>query len=108
LSSLNRHSVATHADVGTPKVVCLQKHAKNIVPWAKVEAMVDLFEEENADRLLSGEHLLGFALLLVNARATKLIGFSHGYNHIVVVVFIHVQLVRCFLIRKSGFYRGRY
>ncbi|CAG8482300.1 2796_t:CDS:2 [Paraglomus occultum] len=54
LSSLNRHSVATHADVGTPKVVCLQKHAKNIVPWAKVEAVVDLFEEENAERLLSG------------------------------------------------------
>jgi len=62
LSSLNRHSVATHADVGTPKVVCLQKHAKAIVPWANVEAMVDCFDETNAERLLSGEHLLGSAL----------------------------------------------
>src|SRR6185369_5396548 len=37
LSSLNRHAVATHEDVGTPKVVALQKNFQHIAPWAKVE-----------------------------------------------------------------------
>lgn len=35
LSSLNRHACATLEDVGTPKVVAMQKYFKKIAPWAK-------------------------------------------------------------------------
>src|ERR1700748_2887500 len=33
LSSLNRHAVATLADVGTPKVNCLKKRLEQVTPW---------------------------------------------------------------------------
>ena len=33
LSSLNRHAVATLADVGTPKVQCVRKRLEAVVPW---------------------------------------------------------------------------
>lgn len=55
LSSLNRHAVATRADVGTPKVVALQKHCAEIAPHSKVEARVELFSKENAETLLAGK-----------------------------------------------------
>jgi tRNA A37 threonylcarbamoyladenosine dehydratase len=32
LSSLNRHAVATRADVGTPKALALKRHFANIMP----------------------------------------------------------------------------
>jgi tRNA A37 threonylcarbamoyladenosine dehydratase len=35
LSSLNRHASATLEDVGTPKVVAMQKFLKKIAPWAQ-------------------------------------------------------------------------
>jgi tRNA A37 threonylcarbamoyladenosine dehydratase len=35
LSSLNRHCCATLEDVGTPKVVAMQKFLKKIAPWAQ-------------------------------------------------------------------------
>ncbi|CAJ0650495.1 8915_t:CDS:2, partial [Entrophospora sp. SA101] len=43
VSSLNRHAVATHADVGFSKVIALKKHLKQIAPWAKVEAVTEIF-----------------------------------------------------------------
>ncbi|KAJ1675464.1 hypothetical protein EV182_001211 [Spiromyces aspiralis] len=54
LSSLNRHAVATRADVGMPKVMALQRAFKGIAPHAKVDARVQLFQGELADKLLSG------------------------------------------------------
>ncbi|KAJ3207423.1 hypothetical protein HK099_000269 [Clydaea vesicula] len=55
LSSLNRHAVATQADVGTSKSICLKKHFSEIMPHAKVDAVVDLFTIENAEKLLQGK-----------------------------------------------------
>lgn len=54
LSSLNRHACATLADVGRPKVTCCEQFFHRIAPWADVEACVDLFRKENAERLLEG------------------------------------------------------
>jgi len=54
ISSLNRHSVATKADVGKAKVVAMQEHFKEIYPFAKVEAKVALFSTESAPTLLEG------------------------------------------------------
>ncbi|RKO85210.1 hypothetical protein BDK51DRAFT_5224, partial [Blyttiomyces helicus] len=55
LSSLNRHAVATRADVGTPKAICLAKHLAEIAPHAKIEARVDMFDLRVADELLAGK-----------------------------------------------------
>ncbi|SCU89525.1 LANO_0D05292g1_1 [Lachancea nothofagi CBS 11611] len=56
LSSLNRHSCATLKDVGTSKVGCLKKHLSEIAPWCDVQAVNELWNKENADRLIFGEN----------------------------------------------------
>lgn len=52
LSSLNRHAVATLADVGSSKVECFRKRMEGIVPWVRVHAMNALFGLEGAGKLL--------------------------------------------------------
>lgn len=54
LSSLNRHAVATRADVGTPKVLALKRALAGIVPSCVVEAVQAVFEASRADELLGG------------------------------------------------------
>ncbi|CAL8471181.1 g10723 [Coccomyxa elongata] len=54
LSSLNRHAVATRADVGMPKATCLQEHFRQLVPEASVEACVQMYTAEDEDALLDG------------------------------------------------------
>lgn len=53
LSSLNRHAVATLADVGTPKVHCLRKRLEQVTPWVHFDPRNELFSEQAADRLLA-------------------------------------------------------
>ncbi|KAG8627088.1 hypothetical protein KVT40_004571 [Elsinoe batatas] len=53
LSSLNRHAVATLADVGTPKVHCLRKRLEQVTPWTKFDVRNELFGGEKAERLLA-------------------------------------------------------
>ncbi|SCV01327.1 LAME_0G15500g1_1 [Lachancea meyersii CBS 8951] len=55
LSSLNRHSCATLKDVGTSKVNCLKDHLREIAPWCEVVAVNELWNKENAGRLIYGE-----------------------------------------------------
>ena len=43
LSSLNRHAVATLADVGTPKVGCLRRRLQQITPWVRFDLKNELF-----------------------------------------------------------------
>ncbi|WZY88662.1 tRNA threonylcarbamoyladenosine dehydratase-like [Brassica napus] len=54
LSSLNRHAVATRADVGIPKAVCLKKHFSSIFPECHVEAKVRLYDSSSEEEILSG------------------------------------------------------
>ncbi|KAI8354336.1 hypothetical protein B0O80DRAFT_478198 [Mortierella sp. GBAus27b] len=54
LSSLNRHATAVQADVGTPKVIAMKKAFKSLAPWVEVDARVELFQEDAAEDLLSG------------------------------------------------------
>jgi tRNA A37 threonylcarbamoyladenosine dehydratase len=54
LSSLNRHAVATLADVGTPKVMALRKHLEQVAPWVEIDATNELWNKENGERLLAG------------------------------------------------------
>ncbi|TFK52933.1 ubiquitin-protein ligase molybdopterin-converting factor [Heliocybe sulcata] len=54
LSSLNRHATAVLADVGTPKVKCIERTLKQICKWIEVEACVDIWRKEEGSRLLEG------------------------------------------------------
>ena len=54
LSSLNRHAVATLADVGTPKVQCVRKRLEAVVPWVQWECLNEVWREGQGQRLLSG------------------------------------------------------
>lgn len=54
LSSLNRHAVATLADVGTPKVQTLRKRLEEIAPWVSIDARNELWRMEVGDDLLAG------------------------------------------------------
>ena len=53
LSSLNRHAVATLADVGTPKVLCLQRRLQQVTPWTNFDCQNQLFGEKTAAAQLS-------------------------------------------------------
>ncbi|KAL8671635.1 MAG: hypothetical protein Q9168_003862 [Polycauliona sp. 1 TL-2023] len=53
LSSLNRHAVATLADVGTPKVQCVRKRLEAVVPWVHWECMNEVWREDQGERLLA-------------------------------------------------------
>lgn len=53
LSSLNRHAVATLADVGISKVQCLRRRLIAIAPWVKFDLRQEKFDEDVAERLLS-------------------------------------------------------
>ncbi|KAI0905225.1 ubiquitin-protein ligase molybdopterin-converting factor [Ustulina deusta] len=53
LSSLNRHAVATLADVGIPKVQCLQRRLLAITPWVHFDLRQEKFWDQAAGRLLA-------------------------------------------------------
>ncbi|GAA5828151.1 hypothetical protein JCM5353_007806 [Sporobolomyces roseus] len=55
LSSLNRHSTATLAEVGTPKVTSCEEYFASVAPWVEVDARIELFEKEKAAELLEGK-----------------------------------------------------
>ncbi|CAI5725473.1 hypothetical protein KXD40_002115 [Peronospora effusa] len=54
LSSLNRHAVATRADVGVSKVIAMKRHLRDIVPDCEVEGMPVMFDADSAEELLEG------------------------------------------------------
>jgi len=56
LSSLNRHAVATLADVGTPKVHCIRKRLEQITPWTHFDCRNELFGEASAPVQLAPEN----------------------------------------------------
>lgn len=50
-----RHSTATLAQVGTPKVTSCADYFAEVAPWVEVDARIALFEKDQADDLLDGE-----------------------------------------------------
>ncbi|KAL5866911.1 hypothetical protein ACKVWC_010801 [Pyricularia oryzae] len=52
LSSLNRHAVATLADVGTQKTACLKRRLVAIAPWIRFDLCTEKFDSEAEERLL--------------------------------------------------------
>lgn len=53
LSSLNRHAVATLADVGTPKVHAIRRRLEQIAPWVNFDCRNELFGEATAGTQLA-------------------------------------------------------
>ena len=53
LSSLNRHAVATLADVGTPKVHTLRRRLEQITPWTHFDCRNELFSGSVAETQLA-------------------------------------------------------
>jgi tRNA A37 threonylcarbamoyladenosine dehydratase len=53
LSSLNRHAVATLADVGTPKVHTIRNRLQAVTPWVHFDCRNELFNESVADAQLA-------------------------------------------------------
>ncbi|RDA89191.1 hypothetical protein CP532_0541 [Ophiocordyceps camponoti-leonardi (nom. inval.)] len=52
LSSLNRHAVATLADVGTSKVQCLRRHLAAVAPWVSFDLRRKKFQLADVETLL--------------------------------------------------------
>ena len=52
LSSLNRHAVATLADVGTPKVECVRRRLQAVAPWVIWECFNEVWKQDQAEKLL--------------------------------------------------------
>jgi tRNA A37 threonylcarbamoyladenosine dehydratase len=53
LSSLNRHALATLADVGTPKVHCVRKRLEQITPWTRIDTRNELLSSQSMETLLA-------------------------------------------------------
>ncbi|KAI5078153.1 hypothetical protein GOP47_0007977 [Adiantum capillus-veneris] len=54
LSSLNRHAVATRADVGMSKAICLRDHILRIFPECQVDARVQMYDSLSEEDILGG------------------------------------------------------
>ncbi|KAJ3154565.1 hypothetical protein HK101_001607 [Irineochytrium annulatum] len=80
LSSLNRHAVATQADVGTSKASCLVRHFSKIAPHATLEPYNQLFDISAAPKLLEGNP--DFVLDCIDNLKTKvdLIRYCKSHN----------------------------
>ncbi|KAG0090646.1 hypothetical protein BGZ93_009213 [Podila epicladia] len=79
LSSLNRHATAVQADVGTPKVIAMKKAFRQVAPWVQVDARVELFQEDNAEELLSGNP--DYVVDAIDNINTKLALLKFCYDH---------------------------
>ena len=73
LSSLNRHAVATRADVGLPKTDVLRAHLRRIFPEAYIEACNRMYDKDSSDELLEGNPDYGTRL----ARHTRVPTCAH-------------------------------
>ncbi|KAI9344944.1 hypothetical protein BDR26DRAFT_818580, partial [Obelidium mucronatum] len=84
LSSLNRHAVAVHGDVGTSKAACLAKHFGQIAPQAEVEAINELFNINVAERLLAGNP--DYVLDCIDNLNTKIDLIKYCHDHKIPII----------------------
>jgi tRNA threonylcarbamoyladenosine dehydratase len=71
LSSLNRHAVATRADLGLPKATVLAKHFHEIFPEVQVDSLVEMYTAETEDRIFGGEQPPDYVLDAIDNLDTK-------------------------------------
>ncbi|KAL5349929.1 hypothetical protein ACLOAV_004963 [Pseudogymnoascus australis] len=76
LSSLNRHAVATLADVGTPKVECLRRRLRAVTPWVDFDCRNEMFSEKDANRLLEDAEFVVDAIDNIDSKV-GLLAYCH-------------------------------
>ena len=54
LSSLNRHATAGLNDVGTPKVICIEKALRKISRHVDVDSRIEIWRKEDGGAFLAG------------------------------------------------------
>lgn len=79
LSSLNRHATAVLADVGTPKVRCIERTLKQIARWVDVDARIDLWQKETGGDLLEGADWVIDAIDNITTKV-DLLKYCHDHN----------------------------
>ncbi|KIJ16407.1 hypothetical protein PAXINDRAFT_168540 [Paxillus involutus ATCC 200175] len=79
LSSLNRHATATLADVGTPKVGCIERTLKQISHWVEVDSRVEIWRKEDGANLLEGADWVIDAIDNITTKV-DLLEYCHGHN----------------------------
>ena len=84
LSSLNRHAVATRADVGIPKVRAMKQHLLEIVPHSDIQDVVELFNIDVASKLLEGNP--DFVLDCIDNLETKIQLIAYCRNHNIKII----------------------
>lgn len=73
LSSLNRHATATLADVGTPKVKCIERALNQICHWVQVDAKVEIWRKDSGSDLLDdADWVIGSSSLPIEEKYTIL------------------------------------
>ncbi|KAK4689017.1 tRNA threonylcarbamoyladenosine dehydratase, partial [Tremellales sp. Uapishka_1] len=72
LSSLNRHACATLEDVGSPKVIAMQKYLKKVAPWAQVDVKVGLWRKGEGEAWLEGADWVVDAIDNINTKVDLL------------------------------------
>lgn len=86
LSSLNRHSCANLYDVGVSKVDVLKQHLKKIAPWCKIETCNELWNLENAERLIFGDGRPTFVIDCIDNLDTKVDLLEFAFNRDIPVI----------------------
>ncbi|PWA03463.1 hypothetical protein BB558_000372 [Smittium angustum] len=84
LSSLNRHAVAVRSDVGISKAEALKNHFLEIVPHAKIDVRIDLFNLSKAPEHLSGEP--DYVLDCIDNIDTKLELIKYCYDNKIKII----------------------
>lgn len=79
LSSLNRHATATLADVGTPKVACIERTLRQISRWVDVDSRVEIWRKEDGGRLLEGANWVVDAIDNITTKV-DLLKYCHDRN----------------------------
>ncbi|KAH7883011.1 hypothetical protein F5I97DRAFT_1938888 [Phlebopus sp. FC_14] len=78
LSSLNRHATATLADVGTPKVACIERTLKQISRWVEVDGRTEVWRKEDGAKLLEGAD---WVIDAIDNITTKVDLLKYCYDH---------------------------
>lgn len=90
LSSLNRHAVATLADVGLPKVQCLQRRLRAIAPWVKFDMRLEKFDANSAETLLGAwaedGHKPDYVVDAIDNIDTKVMLLKYCHDHQIPVI----------------------
>ncbi|KAH8102151.1 ubiquitin-protein ligase molybdopterin-converting factor [Cristinia sonorae] len=79
LSSLNRHATAVLADVGSPKVRCIERTLKQVCKWVRVDARVDIWRKESGGDLLEGADWVIDAIDNITTKV-DLLKYCHDHN----------------------------